>query len=518
MKLLNCLLAALSLLSAEAGVASRFSDRNGALEKFRIVTASRRNVEIAAAAAGAATDFRTGEAVDLWQADGGTFVAKVLDVTATSQGAILFFDRDLPALMIGSTPVCHDPVSVRCVGPWRIAVAFGGREAEFDVESAEVVTVTDEPASPFVPAPDADPFARPILPKGYLADNLTAPDAYVPGSMRVKSRNGEVYRPAVDFLVSERWGSVAATTNRAYGKDVLISYRYARARIDSVTVDGTGRLALVKGTGDPVMPRPPALADGVRRLANVIVRGRTEALSDENLLPIRPKADRVTASVAEPVAKRLLPKTWRKLSEGGTLRLMAWGDSVTAGAFVPEASRLHRLYERELRRCFPQAKVEATSNGWGGHRVDHFLNAPKGHRFNFAESVIGRKPDLVCMEFVNDAELSEEAACRYYRTVAEAFRAAGVEWVATTPHYTIPGWFMGEEKSVKGLQDDPRACVRALRRVTSEYGVPLMETSRRWGELEYEGIPYDTLYVNAINHPCAEAMALYAEEFGKLFR
>ena len=518
MGMLNVLLAAFSLLSAGVGVECGLPGAADGSGAARIVTASRRNVEIVVAAAGAATGFRTGETVDLRQADGGTFVAKVLDVTATSQGAILFFDRDLPPLKIGSTPVCRDPASIRCVGPWRIAVAFGGREAEFDIEPAEVVAVTDEPASPFVPALDADPFARPILPKGYVADNLTAPDAYVPGSMRVKSLNGEVYSPAVDFLVSERWGSVAATTNRVYGKDVLISYRYAKARIDSVTVDGAGRLAYVKGTGDPVMPRPPEIADGVRRLANVIVRGRTVALSDENLFPFRPKAGRAAASAAEPVAKRLLPKTWRKLSEGGTLRLMAWGDSVTAGSFVPEASRLHRLYERELKRRFPQAKVEATSNGWGGHRTDHFLNAPKGHRFNFAESVIGRRPDLVCMEFVNDAELSEEAAYGHYRQVAEAFRAAGIEWVATTPHYTILGWFMGEAKSVKGLQDDPRAYVRALRRVTSEYGVPLMETSRRWGELEFEGVPYDTLYVNAINHPCAEAMALYAEEFGKLFR
>jgi hypothetical protein len=46
---------------------------------------------------------------------------------------------------------------------------------------------------------------------------------------------------------------------------------------------------------------------------------------------------------------------------------------------------------------------------------------------------------------------------------------------------------------------------------------PEADASKRWGRLWRQGIPYSTLFLNAINHPDARGMKLFADRLMVLF-
>ena len=84
-----------------------------------------------------------------------------------------------------------------------------------------------------------------------------------------------------------------------------------------------------------------------------------------------------------------------------------------------------------------------------------------------------------------------------------------------TPHYVRPDWMgLGTEREIDA---DPRAYVTGLRQFAARHGVPLGDASLRWGRLWRQGIPYSSLFCNAINHPNARGMKLFADSLMALF-
>ena len=95
------------------------------------------------------------------------------------------------------------------------------------------------------------------------------------------------------------------------------------------------------------------------------------------------------------------------------------------------------------------------------------------------------------------------------------FRRIGAEWIILTPHYVRPDW-MGLTRE-RDIDDDPRPYVAGLRQFAARHQVALADASLRWGRLWRQGIPYTTLLLNAINHPDARGMALFADSLLPLF-
>jgi len=69
----------------------------------------------------------------------------------------------------------------------------------------------------------------------------------------------------------------------------------------------------------------------------------------------------------------------------------------------------------------------------------------------------------------------------------------------------------------RDIDDDPRGYVKGLREFAARRGVALADASRRWGRLWRQGIPYTTLLGNAINHPDARGMEMFADALLALF-
>ena len=127
---------------------------------------------------------------------------------------------------------------------------------------------------------------------------------------------------------------------------------------------------------------------------------------------------------------------------------------------------------------------------------------------------MGAKPDLIVSEFVNDAGLKPAQVEERYSRFLTDFQQIGAEWIILTPHYTRPDW-MGLTRQ-REIDNDPRPYVAGLREFALKHKIALADASLRWGRLWRQGIPYQTLLSNAINHPDARGMQLFADSLLEL--
>jgi lysophospholipase L1-like esterase len=278
-----------------------------------------------------------------------------------------------------------------------------------------------------------------------------------------------------------------------------------------------GRIELRKGTPHVSLQVPPDVAAGERRLANIWVTARLGKLTEDNVFPVLeetfPKPPKELLSAAE----KFFPRALAKLEAGERLRILAWGDSVTDGGYLPEpeVNRWQEQFVRQLRDRYPIAEVVLMTEAWGGRKTDDYRNEPPESPKNYKEKVLDVRPDLIVTEFVNDAGLSQAETLERYERIRDEFRGIGAEWILLTPHYIRPDW-MGLT-SEKDIDNDPREYVRALRRFTAENRIALAEGSLRYGRLWRQGIPYSTLMMNNINHPNPYGQAIFADALMALF-
>jgi lysophospholipase L1-like esterase len=257
------------------------------------------------------------------------------------------------------------------------------------------------------------------------------------------------------------------------------------------------------------------LEDGDTHLANVFIDVTTTALTDDLIFPILEKAFPEPPRTTPTPAEQLLPKTVARLKSGQPLRILAWGDSVTCGSFVDEQDRWQCQFVRRLQQAFPGAVIELLTEAWDGRSTGSYLQEPPGSIHNYQEKVLDLKPDLVISEFVNDAGTAPEIICDRYQKLHQDFTAIGAEWIILTPHYVRPDW-MGLT-SQKNIDADPRPYVKTIRKLAADNGIALADAALRHGRLWRQGIPYNTLMTNAINHPNAAGLKLFADALIALF-
>src|SRR5262249_28183254 len=170
-----------------------------------------------------------------------------------------------------------------------------------------------------------------------------------------------------------------------------------------------------------------------------------------------------------PPAATLLPKTWAKLRSGQPLHILAWGDSVTAGGQASDVSyRYQNQFAVLLQTYHPRVPLRVTTAGWGGRTSDAFLNEPPGSEYNFDHSVIEPHPDLVIMEFVNDAYLTPAIVEEKYSALLKRFQQVGIEWIILTPHFVRPDWM---NVNTVRVDSDPRPYVAGLRQFAARHNV-----------------------------------------------
>ena len=404
-------------------------------------------------------------------------------------------------------------------GDWAVAMLDGhGKRQEFPIAPPKRFQVRDEKAAAGLPErqPTSDGWLLGLPLQGVRAEECTVPGALLPESLVVKSSpgsDGDLFVRGRDYEVDSTWGTVwrLPEGKLGVGQVVWMDYAHVPQRLDSAVLTFEREVVIREGNPHPAMPEPPSLTRGEKRLANFYLAGPMVRLGEEHLYPISESAYPEEEISGPCVAERLLPRSLAKLREGQTLRILAWGDSVT------EVGRYQPMFLGSLRTRFPRARIELRTEAWPGKSTVDYLAEPPGGKRNFAEKVLSPRPDLILTEFVNDASLREspgETQTRYER-IREAFLRIGAEWILFTPHYVKPDW-MGLDRQ-RDIDEDPRSYVRFLREFARDHGLALADASRRYGRLWRQGIPYLTLMENGINHPNLAGHQILADSLLALF-
>jgi hypothetical protein len=419
----------------------------------------------------------------------------------------------------GTIQVAASSAVLRLAGSWEVEVVLTNGPSQvtktFSVAPPHFVFITNELCGPLTEWITQPGWARMKIP-GLMEGNNCARFVLDEPSLVARSApqaDAMVFEPGKDFRVDVEWCGIGRVADGRIGSNqpVYLSYRFQKRRLDSVTVNKSGELELRRGEPHISMPVPPPLAVGEIRVANIFVPENLKQLGPANFFPILethfPEPPQSSPSKAE----QLLPKTVAKLRKGEPLKILAWGDSVTQGYLGED--QWQNQFVRRLKERFPKADIQLVTVGWGAHNSQHFLDAPPGHAGNFAERVLGAKPDLVVSEFVNDVPLDVAKVEQNYHKFQADFQAIGAEWIILSPHYsTFMNW-----PSERDLDDDPRAYVKMLRRFAPENKIALADAAARYGRLWRQGIPYSTLMVNTVNHPDVRGMAIFADSLMALF-
>jgi lysophospholipase L1-like esterase len=430
-------------------------------------------------------------------------------------------------ITIASAQVPKSAIPVHLTGDWRLTIGPGTIHlGGSDIALPQPVALTVTPPEKMVVTGEAQaelPVFNPnggwrkgLLLKGVRAQECSTTGLLVEDSLVVKRDTGEVLLRGTDYQLDPFWGSLGRLEGGALaaGQKVLVDYAYIPMRVDSIVALPDNTLRLIPGTPGVGAILPPALPEGAIAIVNLWHHGPTPKLDDSNLYPVDPEAFAPLATT--PVAEKLLPRTLAKLRAGENVKIVAWGDSVTNGGGVGNRTELwyQNVFAKALGERFPQAKIEMITAAWGGRSSAAYMDAPRGGEKDFIRDVLEPKPDLITVEFVNDAGLSGEALRAHYTKIMGHLRGCGAEVILISPHLVRPDWM---KVSTAKFDEDPRPYVRDLKQFAADNNIALADGSALWTRLWRQGIPYMTMEANSINHPDARGQRLFSDALMALF-
>ncbi len=441
----------------------------------------------------------------------------------------------VPAFVVflGNMCAAAAPVTipVHVVAPWALEVGPGrvelsGRHIVLDeavrLEIAPPIckSVVDEKYDRLPVFNDKAPgWLKGVRLSALIAEECSATGLLTPGSFRIKGApaSSNFFVVGKDYGFDEFWATFGRLEGGAIGENhpVYCDYEYAYHRLDSIVAGADGALRIVQGVPAQALALPPAIGAGDTVLANVFVSGETRRLTDDSIFPMDASLP-PAYSDGTPVADRLLPRTLAKLRDGRPVTIVAFGDSVTCGGGIGAEKNLWYQYQFEtlLQARFPQSRITMLTAGWGGASSKRYLESPRGSEHDFVRDVLEPKPDLVTIEFVNDAYLDEAGTAAHYAGIVDQLLQNGSEVILITPHLVRPDWMQVETMR---FDEDPRPYVRGLREFGAARGIAVADASAEWRRLWRRGIPYITLLANAINHPDARGHELFARVLLNLF-
>ena len=187
----------------------------------------------------------------------------------------------------------------------------------------------------------------------------------------------------------------------------------------------------------------------------------------------------------------LLPSTQARLKAASAVKIVAFGDSITAGG---EASKPDLIFWRrwvdELQRKYPHAHLTAINGATGGDTTAQGLQ-------RLQAKVIAEKPDLVLIGFgMNDHNVSGVPIPQFEenlkRMIARIRSETGAEVVLFSAFSPNPNWKFGSHRMAD--------YAAATRRVATETACAYADVFTNWQMLATRKKPEDLLG-NNINHP-----------------
>ncbi len=187
-----------------------------------------------------------------------------------------------------------------------------------------------------------------------------------------------------------------------------------------------------------------------------------------------------------------LPVTREKLRAGKSVRMIAFGDSITAGGDASEPSLIFwERYAGSLRAKYPKASIESVNGATGGDTTVQGLQ-------RLQEKVLQQKPDLVLVGFgMNDHNregfgVPLQAFAANLGTIIDRIRADGAEVILFSAFPPNPKWHYGSHQM--------EAYAAATEQVARDKHCAFAAVYELWmGIAERKNT--EDLLANNINHP-----------------
>jgi lysophospholipase L1-like esterase len=413
-----------------------------------------------------------------------------------------------------------EPASFVISGAWDVRITLSdGSSHTIHVPPPKIVNVIAEEYTAIpVFNPKAAGWVKGVQLKGVKAQETTSPKLLDGGSFVLRAGpepDAPLFNKGSDYDIDLTWGTFGRLADGRIKSDqaVFASYNHAQMRLDAVILTGE-RVVLRQGEPRAAAPVAPQANAGELHLGNIYLPGLAVKLEADHLFPILEASFPDSALTPNATVDRIV----RRLNDSQPLRILAWGDSVTDGSYLPDKQneRWQEQFVARLRKRFPKSRIELMTEAWGGRNTGSYLAEPPGSPHNYRETVLALKPDIIISEFVNDAGLQPAQVEERYSTLLADFKSIGAEWIILTPHYVRPDWM--SLTSERDIDKDPRPYVQGLRQFAARHDVALADASLRYGRLWRQGIPYNTLMLNTINHPDARGMRIFADALMALFR
>lgn len=361
----------------------------------------------------------------------------------------------------------------------------------------------------------------------WMGDRLTGPDvngflntagSLMENTLVLRDSLGRILVRDEDYVLVAQFGMLGLGDKSTLkpGSTVTADYRYSLQRVDALVKDKKGKVALVEGEPALLSPKHPVLEQGQTLLCNVYVSFGCVSLSDENIFPVLE-----APSAWTPYSHRSKELDARIKDSSRPLRILCWGDSITAGAEVEAGFSWPEQLKAWAAKSYGE-RAEVLIMGIGSTQMrdwlrndDHFKDL-QGRNGNLPgltyQGVLDAKPDVVVSEFLNDMGLPAEELVPVYDRVLADFRARGILWVIMTPPPVVERYVLSD------MRDDSQMASIApfLRNYTQANGLSLADNYARWRHLYKEGIPYFAHYNNGYNHPDSLGHRVMAEEVAKV--
>ena len=187
----------------------------------------------------------------------------------------------------------------------------------------------------------------------------------------------------------------------------------------------------------------------------------------------------------------LLPATQGKLRAGQAVKIVAFGDSITAGGDASEPRLIFwQRWADALQMKYPTARITAVNSATGGDSTNQGLE-------RLPLKVLDQKPDLVLVGFgMNDHNINGVPLAQFKenlrRMVARIREESKAEVVLLSAFPPNPKWKFGSHH----MQD----YAAATRQVALESSCAYADVFTNWQMLAARKKPEDLL-ANNINHP-----------------
>ena len=405
---------------------------------------------------------------------------------------------------------------LRLLGFFLVAAAWASASAlrAAEVAPAPIVSVRGEATRLSPDKPQVWAKGTRLRQLQTLAPGHGTPAAHAVVADSIVVRQGErVLVRDRDYLADPVWGSLGIAPGSSVTPDdeVTVDYCYSLRRIDSQIKTADGETTIRVGEPHLTIPLPPPLGPGEVRVANLFVDYHGDG-TDARVFPVQETAEQATTQTTP----GRIPKTLAKIAVGQAVKIVCWGDSVTAGGDASSPStRYPAVFQKRLQAKYPGAPIRVETIAVGGSHSRQWLSPERfpGRPGCDWQRIAEARPNLVTIEFVNDASLSPEQVDEVYGEILRRLGEIESEVILITPHFTMPA-MMGFGSL---REPERRPYVLALRKFAASHGLALADASARWEHLWKEGIPYVTLLRNGINHPDDRGHALFADELMRCF-